>query len=166
MVNIPDEVFTKYKEFGDAMINQLGINCKVVYPPKRENCVNCVYDPIGKKSANRYRHGGPKPFNFGRCPMCGGNGFKEVESEEVVKLRVYYDYRDFVKVDGVSINAPGERVQIIGYLTDMHKVRRANEIIINSDKGGYGTWRFVKGSEPAPWGLKKDRYFVAFLERA
>ena len=41
----------------------LTITCTLEYGVTRyENCVNCVFDPIVRKSANRIQDGGPFPF--------------------------------------------------------------------------------------------------------
>ena len=44
----------------------LTVSCTLDYGVTRyESCVNCLYDPIGQKSSNRFQHGGPVPFPFG-----------------------------------------------------------------------------------------------------
>ena len=49
----------------------LTIACTLEYGiTKYEDCVNCLYDPIGQKSSNRFQDGGPVPFPFGDA---GGN---------------------------------------------------------------------------------------------
>ena len=56
---------------------------------KYEDCSNCVYDPIGRKSSNKFQTGGPVPFrNGGVCPVCSGNGKKPVTSTENLNLAV------------------------------------------------------------------------------
>ena len=164
-MEIPNEVFQLYKDTCDGFINSnFGVNCKVVYPPKKIACSNCVLDTIGQKSSNRYRHGGPAPFNFGVCPLCGGGGYKEEEHFDSIKLRVYYTPKEWVNV-GVAINVPAGSIQIIGFLTDFLKVNKSIEIEVNSDMAGYIKWRFCKQGGVYPWGFKQDRYFVCFLER-
>ena len=71
----------------------LTIACTLDYGvTKYENCANCVFDPIGRKSANRFLDGGPIPFPFGGiCPLCNGAGKKPVVSSENVHLAVIFD---------------------------------------------------------------------------
>ena len=166
MVNIPQEIFDLYNETVDDMINSnFGVNCKIVYPPEREQCNNCVYDSIGRKSANRYAHGGPAPFNFGVCPVCGGEGYKEVESSETIKLRVYYEMKSFIKLAGM-VEIPDGSVQVIGFLSDQDKIRQSNRIILNSDMEGVAGNVYEKLSEPVPHGFRKNRYFICMLKRS
>ena len=59
---------------------------------KYDDCNNCVYDPIGRKSSNVYEAGGPVPFAFGGlCPMCHGQGKKPVVSTEDIKVIIVYN---------------------------------------------------------------------------
>ena len=49
----------------------LTLPCTIYYgTTKYEDCSNCVYDPIGQKSSNKFQDGGPVPFPFGNiCPV-------------------------------------------------------------------------------------------------
>ncbi len=167
MVKIPASVFLKYKEVADDfIINNFGINCKLIYPPRRIPCVNCISGNslIGSTSTNRYKHGGPQPFSFGNCPTCGGKGYKEDEQTDTIKLRVYFSVEEFTEVvDGLY--TPNADAQVIGFIHDLPKFNRANEIICHSDLKNYTTWKFSRIREAVPHGFKKDRYFMAFLKR-
>lgn len=166
MINIPQSVFDKYNDAVDDMINSnFGVNCKLVYPPIRAQCTNCVFDSIGRKSANKYAHGGPAPFNFGVCPVCGGSGFKESESDTTIKMRVYYELKSFIKITG-TVNIPDGAVQVIGFLSDVEKFKRANRIILNSDLEGVAGDVYERLSEPQPHGFKRNRYFICMLKRS
>lgn len=166
MVDIPQSVFDIYNDTVDDMINQnFGINCKIIYPPTRVQCNNCVFDSIGRKSANRYAHGGPAPFNFGVCPTCGGAGYREQESEDTIKMRVYYTPKEFIKIANL-VNIPDGAVMVIGFLTDSLKIKNSYRIIINSDLEGLASGVYEKLEEPVPWGFKKNRYFRCVLKRA
>ena len=166
MVNIPQEVFDLYNSVVDDMINSnFGVNCKVIYPPTRVFCSNCVYDSIGRKSANKYVHGGPAPFNFGICPICGGSGYKEIESNTTIKLRVYYETKSFIKLAGM-VDIPDGTVQVIGFLSDVNKIRNANRIILNSDLEGVAGNVYERLTEPVPHGFKRNRYFICMLKRS
>lgn len=165
MVSIPDALFTKYKNTADDFIMlNFGVNCRLIYPARRILCANCVFDSIGQKSANRYKHGGPAPFNFGYCPVCGGEGYKEDEEFDSIKMRVYMRSEDFQ--GGIQgAHAPDADAQVIGFMYDLPKFDRANEIILNTDQENYKTWKFSKSGEAVPHGFKRDRYFMAFLKR-
>lgn len=165
-INIPDAVFTKYKELADAMISTFGILCTLVYPEFRNRCENCITNTIGGRSSNTYRSGGPIPFNRGLvCPLCNGRGFKLTENTEDITLRVYWNKKDWVDVD-FQVDVPDNFVQTIGYISDLPKLNRCKQIIINKNVSGYETYRFVRASESYPFGLKQDRYVATFWRRA
>ena len=71
--------------------DSLTIACTLEYGiTKYEDCVNCLYDPIGQKSSNRSQHGAPVPFPFGTiCPLCKGN---KIESISISGSKLYINY--------------------------------------------------------------------------
>lgn len=173
MTLIPDCIYEGYRKMADAMINELGVNCKLVYPPVLEDCDNCVYDPIGDKSSGRYKSGGPRPFYGGACPVCKGAGTKEIEDTETVKFRFYNQGSrggavglpsDFLKIGEAIRTAEGAGF-LIGFIYDLPKLEQANEIIINSDQENYKKWVYTKATEAVPYGLQKNRYFIVGVER-
>ncbi len=113
-----------------TLINDLGVNCVLVYPELRQQCVNCLTRTMGVgSSANVYRLGGPIPFQQGRpCPLCNGKGFKLVENTETVKMRVYYNPKEWVKI-AMQIKVPDKMIQTILFLSDMPKVMKAKHLM-------------------------------------
>jgi len=164
MVDIPASVWSKYKDICDDFISSnFGVNCKLIYPAKRSSCANCVPGLVGGSSSNKFKHGGPMPFNFGNCPMCGGDGFKEIENTETIKLRVYHSSQPYTKVANISV--PDNKIEIIGFMSDLPKVMRSNEIEVVDDQSAYRHWKFTKDGEPFPHGFEKDRYFIMDMKR-
>jgi hypothetical protein len=163
-INVPDAFFDKYYEAVDFFIDNdhIGRLCTVVYQPKRTSCVNCVIKPIGSNTTNVYRHGGPMPFSFGNCPLCGGNGFKETEYTDSIRLRIYWNRKDW-KVPAGNIAIQDADVMVIGYMNDMPKVKRAMEIILVSELNE-NEYRTSLLGTPTPWGFGRRRYFNAFLQ--
>ena len=92
-----------------AMLESTGVTtpCRLNFgTTKYVLCDNCIYDPIAKKSANRYLTGGPAPFsNKQICPVCGGAGRIDKESNEEINLMVIWDMKSWIDI-GVNINAP------------------------------------------------------------
>lgn len=160
-INVPTGVWTKYREAADWFIDTLGKSCTLVYPPKRVACDNCVR-PAGSTSNNTYRHGGPMPFNFGNCPMCGGNGYHEEEQTGSITLRIYWDRRDWLKYAN-SIQIASVEAMIIGYLSDLPNLLKANELLLISNQN-YAQYRVKLSGKPVPHGFFKNRYFRAFVE--
>jgi hypothetical protein len=129
-ITVPSGFWDKYYEACDFFLDDVHIGnvCTLVYPPRRTSCDNCVTNTIGSTSANSYRHGGPAPFNFGNCPLCGGNGYHEEEITGSITLRVYWEQKNWIKVSGISF--PDAEVQVIGYLADLPNLLKANRYFI------------------------------------
>ena len=100
---------------------------------KYEDCSNCIYDPIGRKSSNRFQNGGSVPFRFGTiCPICRGEGKKPVITTEDLNLAVIYDYKSFLN-SRTPINIPDGSIQTICKKEIMPKLLRAKEIQTSTD---------------------------------
>jgi hypothetical protein len=162
---IPEELYDEHEWCVDGMIASFGNNCQLVYPPKDTQCDNCKIDPISGRSTDIYNGTGPIPFNdFSLCPKCNGSGRLLDSQTEIIKLRVYWNPKNWISI-GTTIQIPDGSVQVIGYLTDLPKLERAKEIILNSDTSAIKTLRTVLQGEPQLWGFRQTRYFVAFLKR-
>jgi hypothetical protein len=88
---IPDlsDIISGAAEAFDDILNNNGTDCLLIYQGILEQCANCVYDPIGKKSAGRWRSGGPLSFSSGTiCPACGGAGTRTTEYSETIKMTI------------------------------------------------------------------------------
>ena len=165
-INIPDSLFNKYNDVVDVMISRFGVKCTLVYPPKRERCGNCITQTMGRRSANVYRPGGPVPFSRGMiCPLCGGNGFRDIENTEEITLRVYWRMKDWIDV-GFQVDVQDGFIQTIGYMSDLPKINKAKEIIVNKDIQKYETLRFSRASEGFPQGFKQNRFVVCHWKRS
>lgn len=160
-IKLPASVFAKLNE-AILLFNR---TCTLVYPEKKEKCENCVANTFGGRSVNIYRTGGPVPFNRGTpCPLCGGEGFKNIEVTENIELRVYYDKRNFIDV-GFNVDIPNNVVQTVGYMDDYEKIMMAKELLINVGDANQG--RYKRISEPYNQGFKQNptQYIVLFWER-
>jgi hypothetical protein len=162
-ITLPSDIWERYYEAADFFIDSLGEPCTVYYPPIKTECSNCVISFFNGISTNVYRHGGPAPFSFGVCPLCGGNNLAEVETTASLQLRIYWQKRDWIKVAEIIV-VPDAEVQVIGYLTDLSKLRQANFIKLVTNQKQIET-KYELAGEPFFWGFKKDRYFVAFLKK-
>ncbi len=165
--SINTNVVATYNDVADALINDLGVDCTLLYPPLRAECPNCYSRTIGiGSSANVYRPGGPIFFQQGRpCPLCNGKGFKLTENTEVVRMRVYWRKKDWVDI-GFQVDIPGNVMQTIFFLSDLPKIMKAQQIIPNRNLQGFITARFDRASQPFPHGFLQDRYAIIFWNRA
>ena len=145
----------------------LTIPCTLEYGvTKYENCTNCVYDPIGRKSANRYQDGGPAPFPFGTiCPFCNGNGRRPLTSSENVKLAVIFEPKQFLEIN-TPVNTADGFIQTLAKKTMTPKLQKAKEIIVATDLSGQFSHRYQRVGEPFPMGLGNNEFVICMWRRS
>lgn len=132
---------------------------------KYEDCSNCVYDPIGRKSSNVYQDGGPVPFPFSTiCPMCNGEGKKSVVSTEGINLLVVYDPKDFIGWDK-TVNKPDGYIQTMAKINATPKLQRAKSITVATDIDNYFTRKYERAGEPFPCGFGNNAFIVCNWRR-
>jgi len=171
MYTISSDLIQLYYDGVDALMasDMTSQICVVVYPPKREECVNCQTGPFGGQGSNIYRSGGPAPFTFGLCPVCQGQNIKETEFTENIRLRVYFttSREGFITTRFVGDPVNNERFdgQIMGNMDDMVKVKKANYILINDKQSGNQIVKCELAGEPVAWGFGRDKYFACKIKR-
>jgi len=160
---IPSGIFSIYYNAVDELINNnfIGKSCTIYYPPKKVSCVNCTVAHFGGTSRNVYRSGGPAPFT-GSCPMCGGNGFKEEETTDTLRLRIYWERKFWIKQG--NINLDDAEVMTLGFSSDLTKILRMNEILLVNEQN-FIRDRYSLAAPPFMHGFGHNRYFVAYLKR-
>lgn len=142
----------------------LTVPCKVVYGgSKFEVCENCVYDPIGKKSANKYVAGGPMPFRNGStCPVCQGTGggVRETITTETIYLCVIFDHKKWLNVSDEVLKSPESYAQTLCKNDYISKLVKAKEIVLNTDFEPRDRHTFQRVGDPKPVGFGSDDYIV------
>ena len=167
--SLDSRLVTDHEEICDFLIDGFpGKVCRLIYEPKDLECPNCFLDIDTGVSTNIYKPGGPIPFtNNTMCPYCQSLGRLRTEETENIRLRVYFDHRQFVKTaDTKNIVLDGDTIQIIGYITDLPKIQRAKQMVVDTQVEGYKTYMFEPLSAPCPWGFMHDRYFYQFWKRS
>lgn len=167
---ITSEHKTLFTDMIDALLEDtaLTVPCKLIYGnTKFTECDNCILDVLSKKSANIYRVGGPIPFTSGQpCPRCDSVGFIPVESfDEDVYMGVIWDYKKWIGFDS-RIRSPEGLVQTLTKITLLPKIKRAKEVIFNTDIEGYKHHRFIREGEPTPLGWGNDSYIITMWKNA
>lgn len=164
-MEIPQKIFDMYYETVDDFIDlNFGVNCTLFYGPKKNICPNCIFNPVTGKSSNQYKAGGPISFQDSICPYCDGDGYTNTEAIEDIKLRVYFSKKDWVKIE-IPVLIKDGAVQIIGHITDMPKIRKARQVRVCAELEGYENFDFTLAGAPSPWGFRRNKYFVAFMNR-
>jgi RNA polymerase subunit RPABC4/transcription elongation factor Spt4 len=151
----------------DDLIDQLGKDCRLIYPDKVSDCPNCIFNPVTQKSSNKYQSGGPFPFQDGTiCPVCHGNGRLQSEQTETIKMLCSWNPRQWIILPG-NINVPNSMVQTKGYLTDLPKVLRSRKMVLQIPIEPYNKYQFELQGEPIDQGnIIQGRYFIAVWKRS
>lgn len=161
---IPAELIDLHESGVGSLITNLGVPCTLYYPPKKTQCPNCEFDARTKKSANIYRAGGPISFTAGACPYCNGVGFKEEEASDNIQMSIYWSHRDWHDI-GVQIEKPDGVIQSRGFIEDLPKIKKCNQMEPNLKTNQAIKYRYKLKGEPVPHGFRQQKYFLAFWER-
>jgi hypothetical protein len=166
---ISNELKLLFNNAIDALLedNALTVPCELRYGiTKTTICPNCIYDPINKKSSNRYKAGGPVSFASGQiCPYCNGVGLTGEESTEEVFLCVIWDYKQWRKL-GFNLLSPEGFVVTLCGMNKLPQIKSAKEVIIDTRISPHVQHRFVREGEPNPLGLGESRYISTLWKRA
>lgn len=157
-INVPESVFQKYYDVIDSTFSIFGVDCQLVYIETVEEISNS-FDNIPqnnsinahKKSQNQYRR--------------DDKVIKEVEKTESIRLKVYWDRKQWQQVAS-NIVIPDNSIQTIFFATDLQKISIAKELIVHDKIKDLKEMRFKKFGEPFPMGLRQNRYFGCFWERS
>ena len=158
-----------HKNMIDALLEDTALSrpCRLVYSStKYEDCNNCIFDNIGRRSSGRYQPGGPVSFNLGAtCPVCNGIGrIATEESEDNIYLCILWDYKQWINFD-VRVQSPEGKVQTLCSIDLTPKIKRANYIILATDVEEYIHHKFQRDSEPQPCGFGANNYISVMWKR-
>jgi hypothetical protein len=129
-VNVPESVFDKYYDVIDSTFTIFGVTCQLVTIDKVEEIVYTPTNNIPEKNsvnAHRIRNG-----NYERQQKI----IKEVEVLKDIKLKVYWDQRQWINAGG-NIQVPDGSIQTIGFMTDLPEVLKAKALIVHKDVKDY-----------------------------
>lgn len=156
-----------YNNTIDIILSQTGLTtpCKLIFEStKLQQCPNCIYDTITKRSSNLYKTGGPLVFSNGQtCPYCLGNGTtSNYLHEEEVYFALLTNAKDFIG----TLNEPNIVAQTICSIDYIDKIRKCSKIIFNTDKANLTNNIFIRSNEPQPVGLGDNRYIFTNWARS
>ena len=170
---IPDDIRQFVQDGVDDLLNEYGHTCTLYFKEEYVECTNCVYDPIGKKSANRFITGGPMPFPRGSiCPMCSGSGGVKADVQSAtITLWIEFDPVEWRKFDIPGIRSADGLIFSQGFMKDLPSVRSCTHMRIQSKAGqpstdGHIKYRYTLASEPIDDSdIVQGRYFTALWKR-
>lgn len=165
MFEISDDIRASAEEGFNDLIDQLGKVCRLYFPPIFVECTNCNFDPIGNKSSNVYKHGGPMPFHAMDCPMCNGQGKKPSENYVDITMTANVTAKPFSMA--ANVRYPDGLVETRGYIASLPQVLRCDYMICATLIEPYRRYRYKLYGEPIdPFSIVPGKYFVALWQRS
>lgn len=151
----------------EDLIDQLGKDCLLVYPPIYEDCLNCIFDEIGNKSSNHWKSGGSIPFSNGSvCPNCSGQGKHAIEMTKAIRLLISSDLRSFTKGLPPNIQVPDGAILTKGKMIDFADVLQCRKIIVQTGLQSSVRLFYKLYSEPLDTNnIAQGRFWNAIWER-
>lgn len=175
IINIDAATRQEMQSVLDDLINEFALECRLVYPPSYASCDNCTADILGINSSNHWKTGGPMPFpDMTTCPLCGGTGKRANEATELINLKCVFNpifERQLpglknLQLDKINIRLANAILKTRGFMTDVPKVMRATELIVNIPIEGYIRAKYTRITEPLDKNtFVSGRYFNCFWER-
>lgn len=159
-ISVPTRLFDMYNETMDMFLSNDNFSrlCTIIYPSLKTPCTQCVTGGNGT-----YSHGGPALAGNDNCAFCGGVGYKDSEVTGSIRLRIYWNKKNWITGQPAQIS--DAVVQVIGYTVDLPKLLRADSILLVSEQKELEQSYRITG-DPFYHGFGKNRYFVAYLGRA
>lgn len=166
---ITDAMKTMFKDAIDALLRSDGLSlpCRFIYGgTKYINCPNCLFNSITGKSSNIYTAGGPVPFSQGICPYCNGEGkvLQEATTSPVYML-VIWDYKKWIPM-AVPVESPEGMIQTITTKDVLPEIKKAKELVVDTNIEAFVRHRFIREGEPNPAGFGASDYVITLWKRA
>ena len=146
----------------------LTVPCKINYKStKVEDCPNCVYDSMNRRSSNIYQQNPPGPISFthGICPYCNGVGVLKLNSQETIYLMPIWNSKDWYNLTQSSVNLADISVQTVSKIDTYAKLKRATSIIIDTNLEKYGLPEFIRVADPEICGLASSTHIITSWKR-
>ena len=169
---ITSDMKTMFTNSIDALLEDtaLVVPCKLIFgDTKWTDCINCNFSATTGRSSNVWTVGGPIEFHTGICPYCGGLGrTPTADTSETLYFSVIWDYKSWFNWNGSAegSRSPEGLVQTMSAMSTITKIKKAKEIIINTDIDEFVTHRFTRDGEPNPCGFGNDAYIFTMWKRA
>lgn len=126
-----------YKNLIKQVVEDLHKPIFVFLTPEKEDCVNCLWDPINKRSSGQFDTSftvpiiifgtliSPISFSRSRCPVCYGVGYLQQEVKRNVKALVKWNPTSIEDLEILPVGREGKAIVRI-------KVLRADFILVNT----------------------------------
>jgi hypothetical protein len=157
----------------DDMENTFSSVCKIIYKTTETICPNCIINPRTGESMNRYKTGGPIPFDAGEiCPVCEGRGrVQDTSLSDLINMTIDWRPKPWMNL-GQSNNSdqivriPSGTVTATGFSKDIPKILRADYVLLDIENQ-YITNKYKLSGDPYMFGsITNRRYFFSVWEKA
>lgn len=163
---ITPEVKAVFNGAIDALLKEgaLSIPCQLKYSGTHQTlCPNCIYDPISKRSANKFKVSGSIPFNEGQiCPVCSGRGLSQGDSSETISMGVIFDSKYFVKWGSDTVRIPDGVIQTLCSSSYIAKIKNASQVSLEANGS---LFVYTRLTEPQPMGFGDTNYILTMWQR-
>ena len=153
---------TMYNRQMDMILASTGLTTKCTLNfgvSKPILCVNCIYDPNLKKSANKYKTGGPIQFEIGTlCPYCNGLGYFGQTTTEDIYLAIISDQKKWINPP-VNIAIADNLIQAIGKKIYLESIKQCKDMTINYSNTNTNP-KYTLYTEPNLAGLGDNNYVI------
>lgn len=153
-----------YNKQMDLVLSQTGLTtkCQLNFGITNKNvCPNCIFDNNLKKSANKYKNGGPIAFNLGQlCPYCNGVGTYGETNTKTIYLAIISDSKKWINAP-INIAIPDGSIQSIcsnEYFDDFKQCQNLTVLYYGSSRKNP---QYTLYSEPNHIGLGDNNYISA-----
>jgi hypothetical protein len=158
-----------YNNQMDMLLAQTGLSTECVLnfgTTKKNVCSNCIFDVNLKKSANKYKSGGPVPFTLGQlCPYCNGIGYYGEIDNETVYLAIIWDYKKWINPPPFNTAIPDGMIQTICDKTYLASIRQCKDMSVVYPSGSNKSHTFQLVGEPNPAGLGDNNYLISMWKK-
>jgi hypothetical protein len=115
----------------DDLIDQLGKDCRLEWPPQPSPCPNCISDPAAGVSLGIPQPGAQYPFPDGAvCPVCGGTGSVPLVHSRTIRLLLQWGPGPWSRgVAPSEYKVPYGAVLAKGRLTDLPDVLQSRRLV-------------------------------------
>lgn len=157
-----------YNNQMDTLLASTGLATEVIFTfgvTKKQLCPNCIFDPNLKKSANKYKSGGPVSFTLGKiCPYCNGAGYYGETNTETGYLAIIWDYKKWINAP-INIGEPDGMIQTICDKTYLSSIRQCKDITVKYPGSQNKQHKFQLYGEPNPAGLGDNNYIFCMWKK-
>jgi len=147
----------------DMILAQDGLTVPCVLKYNSTNykfCNNCVYDTILNQSLNKYNNSGPVNFQEGSlCPVCGGFGKVDYDSQETIYMAVIVDSKYWMNWGPKFVNIPNIAAQTLCPISLLNKIENCTQAVLNSSLPTNNNL-YTKAGYPTPLGFGNQDYLL------